>query len=157
MTLKDQPSSGAPFSSFPIEPRRVDEELVALFGAQRYDRINHVVNDRVCETYRHELYGTCKSLLENEKIIGRFIEVAPKEKVIEDEEDQNWERDPNTMSNAELFRARAAMRERIEQQKLKNQKLLANVQILELAEKAIDLEAGCAALALQLEESKIVD
>jgi hypothetical protein len=28
---------------------------------------------------------------------------------------------------------------------------------LELAEKAIDLEAGCAALALQLEESKIVD
>lgn len=144
---------GSPPKTFPVEPRRVDEELVALFAPQRYDRINHAVSERVCETYRHELYSSCKSLLENDRILGRAVRRSA-----DDDEDnarnQEWDRDPATMSNAELFKARVALEERIEQQRRLNEQYRGELEILELAAKRAEWEVGCQLAQLEHEENQ---
>jgi hypothetical protein len=139
--------------SFPIEPRRVDEELLALFSAQRYDRINHVVSEGVCETYRHELSTACGLLLENERVIGRIAGDRGAQKGGADQADA-WRCDPAAMSNADLFRARVDLQRKIEQQKALNEQGRNELDILQLAAETIELEVGCMFTQLEIEENK---
>jgi hypothetical protein len=138
---------------FVIEPRRVDEELLALFSAYRYERINRVVNEGVAETYRHELAQTCKRLLENERIVGRIASERDTPKP-GPEAAESWRGDPESMSNADLFRARVALQKRIEQQKALNEQSKNELNILELASETIELEVGCMFTQLEIEENK---
>jgi hypothetical protein len=151
--MKRKSSGQVSQGAFPIEPRRVDEELVALFSSSRYDRINHVVSEGVCETYRHELSKTCKRLLENEHIVGRIASGRDARKEAADA-GENWRRDPESMSNAELFRARVDLQRRIEEQKALNEQSRNELDILQLAGETIELEVGCMFTQLEVEENK---
>jgi hypothetical protein len=58
------------------------------------------------------------------------------------------------MSNAELFRARIDLKQRIEQQRILNEQGRNELDILQLAGETIELEVGCMFTQLEIEENK---
>jgi hypothetical protein len=151
--MKRKASTQVSQRSFPIEPRRVDEELVALLSGDRYDRVNHVVSEGICQTYRHELLKTCEHLLENERVVGR-IASERSTRGADADKTESWLRDPESMSNADLFRARGDLQQRIEQQKTLNEQGRNELDILQLAAETVELEVGCMFTQLEIEENK---
>jgi hypothetical protein len=150
--MKRKASNPASQLSYPIQPRRIDQAAVALFSSHRYDRINHVVSEGVCQTYRHELSRACKALLENERVVGRVGTQRSRKGASAKAE--TWLRDPVAMSDDELFRARVDLEQRIQQQKELNEQSRGEVEILCLASETVELEVGCMFTQLEIEENK---
>jgi hypothetical protein len=124
-----------------------------MFGGRRYDGVSPAINYGVTDTDRHRLYHTCQPLLQNERVVGCFVQARAKQKT-DDSLESNWRRDPHSMTNAELFRARMELEERIKRQAALNETARQELQVLGLAGRTLEWDCGCMFVQLEVEENK---
>ena len=148
-------SLSAASGSYSLDPSPVDLSLLALLGSRRYDELNEVIKQGICRTYKQEMYGACQSLLENERVLGRVIPWDEDEEAQDmPENEDDWFRDPTTLTSFELFQEMSKLSIKINKQKKLNERAASDVEILTLAKSSLDLELGFKLVALIAEEQK---
>jgi hypothetical protein len=152
------PSSLRPLKSeisardtFEIEPCPADVALLELLAAQRYDRLNHTVNEGVYRTYQSEMWSSCTEMLKNERILGR---VVPNDDDAEFLDNEGWFQDPKDLTSFELFQAITQLSFRIDRQKRVNETAQTDLDVLTLARDSLNLEVGFKVVELITEEQK---
>lgn len=139
--------------TYPINPCSADSELLEILGSRRYDHLNGVIKNGVCQTYRYEMLPQCNELLENERMFGRIVS-NDESKDNEGFDDENWFKDPEKLNTFELFKEISKLSMRLEKQKKLNARSQADIELLGLAKKSLDLELGFKLVELISEEKK---
>lgn len=148
---RENPASG----TYSLDPSPVDLSLLSLLGSRRYDELNGVIKEGICRTYKQEMYSSCASLLENERIIGRVVPWDKDDEANDvPENEDSWFKDPTKLTSFELFQEMSKLSIKIEKQRKLNERAASDVEILTLAKSSLDLELGFKLVALITEEQK---
>lgn len=126
-----------------------DEVLRELMSPQRYIKLNHILITQLPDQYRREMAPFCPDLIENARKIGHLY---PKPKPNQQLNQEELSRDPETMTNEELFAASKQLEEMIKQQRKKNLQTKMEIQLLDPGKRRMDLESHCLFIQLYEEE-----
>ena len=131
-----------------------DTELQKVFNPERFDQLNSRILYGVQETYKHEMIPICSSLIENDRIIGRYPDPKYEEKEKTASSLAFEIKDPNKLSSFELFKESSILAMHIEKLRKENEKAKNSLQILTLAQKGLDLDIAFRAVELRIAGSQ---
>lgn len=124
-----------------IPPSPADSELIQFLGTDRFIKLNSAVLEGEIRSYKREVEPACYKLLENEKIIGCILSETPP-----DNNNQNvnndWYKDPNSLSNYEIHQAIHKIQELLKKQREINHREKKGVEILDSARNKLNLDLG---------------